>query len=163
MDPIISLNLWYIIAAICNVLILYSILKKILFEKVKSFIDEREKEVEKTISEADSAKSQAEKLKQDYEASIADAKNKASDIIKEATATATKRSDAIIAEAHNETTAIKQKAETSIELERKKVMSKLQSDISDLVTTAASKVIQKEINAEDHKKLIQDFVEIAGE
>ena len=163
MDPIISLNVWYIIVAVCNVLIIYAILRKLLFKKVKDVIDSREKEVSDIYNDADTAKDQALKLKAEYEANISDAKNKAAEIIKEAQTSAIKRTDAILEEAQKETSSLKQKAEQSIELERKKVMSELKGDISNLVTLAASKVIEKELNAADHKKLIENFVENVGE
>ncbi|MFI3227355.1 MAG: F0F1 ATP synthase subunit B [Clostridia bacterium] len=162
-DPIISLNLWYIIVAIANVLILYAILKKLLFKRVKDVIDSRENEVSSLFSEAETAKSQAEALKAEYEQNISQAKDKAAEIIKDATVTATKRSDAIIEQANAETVAIKEKAEQAIELERKKAVNELRSDISELVTLAASKVIEREINADDHARLIADFVEKVGE
>lgn len=162
-DPIISLDIWNIFVAICNVLILYKVLSKLLFAKVKAVIDGRESEIATAFNEAETAKAEALKMKSDYEKNIAKAQDEASDIIKEATTAATKRSDAILADAQAQTAEIKKKAEASIELERKRAVSELRSDISELVTMAASKVIEKEINADDHKELIQSFVEKVGE
>ncbi|MFI3114810.1 MAG: F0F1 ATP synthase subunit B [Clostridia bacterium] len=158
-DAIIGLDIWYLTVAICNVLILYSILKKLLFEKVKNAIDTREREIQTNLKDADKARQEAFQLRAEYEHNIAQSKDKAAEIIMEATTTATRRSDIIMAEAIEESNAMKQKATVAIDLERKKVLSELRSDISDLVTMTASKVIEKELNADDHKKLIQDFVE----
>lgn len=162
-DPIIGLDLWYVFVAICNVLILYSVLKKLLFQKVKEVIDGRENEVASAFKEAEDAKAEAIRLKAEYEASIASAKDKASEIIKEATTSASKRADALVKQAEMEVTSMKRKAEVAVSVERQRVMTELTSDISQLVTLAAAKVIEKEINADDHKQLIQNFVEKVGE
>lgn len=162
-DPIIGLDLWGLFVAACNVFILYSVLKKLLFETVKSVIDARENEVTTLFNEAEKAKTEAYDLKNHYDRSIENAKDKATEILQEATQVATKRSDAILEQASAEAQTLKQKAEASIEQERKKVVSELRSDISDLVIQAASKVIEKEITADDHKQLILNFVENEGE
>ncbi len=159
---VITFDPWQIFVAACNLLIMFVILRKLLFSKVKDFIDARENEVRAMYDDAEKASSEANKLKTEYEANIAAAKDKALEIVNEATVTASKRSDVIIAEANKEAINIKDKAFDAIELEKKKAVLEIKSDISTLVTEAASKVIEKEIDENTHKKLIDDFIGQVG-
>ena len=57
---------------------------------------------------------------------------------------------------------IMEEANRAIELEKKKSMEQAQSEIAGIALLAAQKVIQKNVNAEDNKKLVGDFLQEAG-
>lgn len=162
-QAVIGFTGWELLVAGGNLLVLYAILKKLLFATVKKVIDDRENEVKTLFEQAESAKSDALSLKTEYENNILNSKEKAAEIIKEATVNATKRADDIISDAQVQTADLKRKANDSIELEKKRATQELRADISKLVISAAEKVVQKEINSDDHKKLIDDFVNQVGE
>ena len=44
-EPFISLNIWTSIFTLCNLLIVFLIMKKFLFKPVKKMIDDRQKEI----------------------------------------------------------------------------------------------------------------------
>ena len=64
---------WNLLFTIINLLILYFALKKFLFAPVCKIIDEREAKIKSELENADKAKEEAEKLKTDYEAELANA------------------------------------------------------------------------------------------
>ena len=82
-QPFISLD-WQVVAQLLNTLILFLILKKILFVKVKEFIDARQMEVDKMYADADTAMAEAERLKNIYSESIAGARDEAQRIVTDA-------------------------------------------------------------------------------
>ena len=63
----ISLNVWHIVMAIGNLLILMLILKKFLFKPVQKILKQREEEVAKIYSDADDALAKANEDKNTYE------------------------------------------------------------------------------------------------
>ena len=65
-------------------------------------------------------------------------------------------------ESRTEANRIMQEANRSIELEKKKSMEEAQSEIAGIALLAAQKVIQKNVDADDNKKLIGDFLKEAG-
>ena len=79
-QPFISLD-WQVVAQLLNTLILFLILKKILFVKVKEFIDARQTEVDKMYADADTAMAEAERLKNIYSESVAGARDEAQRIV----------------------------------------------------------------------------------
>lgn len=97
-QPFISLD-WQVVAQLLNTLILFLILKKILFVKVKEFIDARQMEVDKMYADADTAMAEAERLKNVYSESVAGARDEAQRIVTDARRSAQDQADAILAEA----------------------------------------------------------------
>ena len=66
-------------------------------------------------------------------------------------------------EARDEATHLKQKAESDIEQERRKAYSELVGEISGMAVDIAGRMVEREINADDHKELVDEFIKKAGE
>ena len=58
---------------------------------------------------------------------------------------------------------MKQKAESEIEQEKRKAKSELLGEISGLAVDIAGRVFEREINPDDHRKLVEEFIKSAGE
>jgi F-type H+-transporting ATPase subunit b len=54
-------------------------------------------------------------------------------------------------------------AEKDIEREQKKAVNALKDDISTMAMLVASKVLEKDMSVEDHKGIIDDVIEKAGD
>ena len=94
---------------------------------------------------------------------MAQAREEAGEIIKQATLTAQKREKEIIESAHVEVASMTRRAETQIAQERKKAYQEIKNEISDISVAIAGKMVQREIKAEDHEALISQFIENVGE
>ena len=57
----------------------------------------------------------------------------------------------------------KEKAEKDIAQEKRKAVNEIKGEIGGMAVEIAGKVIEREINEEDHTKLINDFIENVGE
>ena len=64
---IISVNLWQILISLANLLIIYLILKKVLFAKVQGVLNPRQHQVTEMYDAADQSRTDAESMKQEYE------------------------------------------------------------------------------------------------
>lgn len=153
---------WEIIVTICNTLITFLIIKKFLFKPVRKMVAAREEEVQAMYSEAARSQTEAESLRAEYTARLAKAKEEAAEITKSATRRATIRSEEILKDASKQAADMVQKAEASIEQERKKAMNEIKDEIGGLSVLIASKVVEKDINEADHKRLIEDFINKVG-
>ncbi|MGE4549697.1 MAG: F0F1 ATP synthase subunit B [Intestinibacillus sp.] len=153
---------WELLVTICNTLITFLIVKKFLFKPVRKMMAQREEEVKTMYSEAQTAQTEAEKLRTEYTHHLAKAKEEAASITKSATHRATVRSEEILKEASQQAADMVKKAEASIEQERKKAMNEIKDEITDLSVMIASKVIEKDINENDHKRMIEDFISKVG-
>ncbi|MCB6364833.1 F0F1 ATP synthase subunit B [Intestinibacillus massiliensis] len=153
---------WELIVTICNTLITFLIIKKFLYKPVRKMLAQREEEVQSMYSEAENAQTEAEKLRAEYTERLAKAKEEAASITKSATHRATVRGEEILKEASQQAADMVKKAETSIEQERKKAMNEIKDEITGLSVMIASKVIEKDINEDDHKRMIEDFISKVG-
>ena len=63
-ESFVGVNVWTMIFAWCNLLIIYLFLKKILFKPMKKMIDSRQKEVDDMYENAATAEKQANEMKE---------------------------------------------------------------------------------------------------
>ena len=94
---------------------------------------------------------------------MAAAKQTSDQIIADASRTAEYRSNEIVAEARQKATDIRKQAEADALLERKKAEDDMKREIADVSTQLTGKLLQREINEEDHKKLIDSFLSDLGD
>ena len=155
---VISVNIWAILASLANLLILTLIVKRFLFKPVKKIVDARRAAIDNEYAQAQEARDQAEESRQNYEAAMAAAKQTSDQIIADATRTAEHRSNEIVAEAREKATDIRRQAEADAILERKKAEDDMKHEIAEVSTQLTGKLLQREINEDDHKKLIDSFL-----
>ena len=72
-------------------------------------------------------------------------------------------SNEIVAEARQKATDIRRQAEADAVLERKKAEDDMKREIVDVSAQLTGKLLQREINEEDHKKLIDSFLSDLGD
>lgn len=159
----ISITPWTIIFQICNLLILVALMKKFLFKRVMAILEARQQEIDGIYGDADKAKIDAEQMKAEYTERMSNARAEADRLVKNAVDTANRRGETIVQEARDEAIHLKQKAEADIELERRKAYSELVGEISGMAVDIAGKMVEREINAEDHRELVEKFIKSAGE
>lgn len=160
--PVVTVT-WELAIQIINTIVLFWILRKILFKPVLSIIDARESAIKSDIATGEQAKSEGLALKAEYEQKLAAVKNEGQEIIKQATLRAEQKSDEIISSAKEEAISLKERANKDIAQEKQKVMNELKNDISSIAILAASKVIEKDIDQAKHEEMINKFIEEVGE
>lgn len=161
-EQFVDIGGWNIFVTLFNTLITFLIVKFFLFKPVRKILAARAEEVQNMYDQAEADLNEAAKMKKDYAESIANAKKEANEITQSATRRATVRSEEILAEANRQVHDMKRKAEQSIEQERKKAMNEIKDEIAGLSVMIASKVVEKDINEADHKRLIEDFIDKVG-
>lgn len=154
---------WTFIAQICNLFLQMFLIKKFLYKPVKDIVAKRKAMADAEIGEATKAKEEAEAVKAEYEQNMEEAKEKANTILASAQKTATLQSEEIIRDANAQAVQIKEKAEKDIAQEKRKAVNEIKDEIGDMAMEIAGKVIEREISAKDHEKLIDEFIEKVGD
>ena len=126
-------------------------------------LDARRAQIDKDYIDADSAKKSAQEKDAELTDRLNNAKAEAEVIVKEAAEIAKARGDKIIEEARATAGGIVRQAEEDAELERKRVNETIKEQIVDVSTALAEKMLEREINANDHKALIDDFINKIGD
>jgi len=156
---VISVNIWQIIASLGNLLLLTWIVKKFLFKPVQKVVASRRAAIDEDYARAKAAREEAEEDRLNYEAAMAAARQTSDQIIAEASRTAEHRSNEIVSEAREKATEIRRQAEADALLERKKVEDDMKREIASVSAQLTGKLLEREINAEDHRALIDSFLQ----
>ncbi len=154
---------WTFIAQILNLFIQMYLIKRFLFKPINAMLDKRKAMADAEIQQARREKNEAMTLKSSYENSLTQAKAEANSILQNAQKDAAARSEAIINDAQSQAAHLKAKAEADILQEKKKAVNDIKNEIGGIAMEIAGKVVEREINEEDHKKLIDEFIENVGE
>lgn len=154
---------WTFIAQILNLFIQMYLVKRFLFKPINAMLEKRKALADAEIQQARREKNEAMTLKSSYENSLTQAKAEANSILQSAQKDAAARSEAIINDAQSQAANLKAKAEADILQEKKKAVNDIKNEIGGIAMEIAGKVVEREINEEDHKKLIDEFIENVGE
>lgn len=160
---IISVNIWQILISLANLTILFLLLKKFLYKPVTKMLEERRAQIDKEYSDAEIASTSAKEKDVELTSRLANAKAEAEGIVKEAADAAQARGDKIVEDAKAAADGIIRQAELDAELERKRVNKTIKEQIVDISTTLAEKMLEREVNADDHKTLIDNFINKIGD
>ena len=154
---------WTFIAQILNLFIQVYLIKRFLFKPINEVLEKRRQLADQEIKEAREAKEAADSLKVQYEEGLAGAKAEAAQIVQSAQKEAQIKADETLKQAQEHAAGIRRKAEADIAQEKKKAINEVKDEIGGLAMDIAGKVVEKEINEADHKKLIDEFIKNVGE
>ena len=160
---IVSLNVWQILISLANLTILYVLLKKFLYKPVKAVIEGRKEAIAKTYADAEEASQQANAARDEYAAKLATANETADEIIHDATVVANKRGEKIVAEAQSKAEEIIRQGELEASMEKKKAFESIRRDITDVSAAMTEELLGREMNEDDHRSMIDEFLKGVGE
>ena len=146
---IISINIWQVVISLANLVILFLILKKFLFEPVKKIKAQRENEIETQYKKAEKARKEADDLKAGWEDKITTADQKADEIISEAVERANERNEIMLYESREKADQIIRKAKADIERDRREARETIKKEIVDVSQVISEQIIGREINMDD--------------
>lgn len=158
-----SIDIGTILFTLCNTVILFLALRHFLFQPVQKILAERQTAVDQSIKDAEDAKARAEAAENEYTEKLAAAKEESAAMLRNATRKAQQRSDEIVAKAKEEAAGIMQQNRDELERERLRAENELRSELSGLAVMVAEKVVEREINPEDHARLIDEFIDSVGD
>lgn len=159
---VISINIWQIVISLCNLVILFLILKKLLFKPVKALLAEREAMANAEYEKAKDARAAAEKDRDEWDEKMKSADEEASKIVKTASENAKILGERIEAEAKDRAEHIVASAKTEADLEYKKASDSIRGEIVDVSSAIVEKVLESEIDKDKHHKLINSFLDKIG-
>ena len=157
-----SIDVGTILFKLINTLLIFLAFKFLLFKKVDEILAKRQQEVASTYSKADDALAAANSDKEKYAEAMANAKAEAAELLSRAEKKAQLEGDLIISEAKTTAAGVRERAAAETEREKVQARAALQGEISELALELAQKIMEKEINQDDHARLIEDFMQEIG-
>ena len=162
-QSLVAVNPVTLIAQICNLFLQMFVVKKFFLNKVLAILDARREAADKEIVDAQNAREEAMNIKATYEENMRQAKAEANALLAHAQKTANARSEEILNQAQAQAAQIKEKAAADIEQEKKKAINDAKDEISGISMAIAEKVVERQLNAADQQKLIDQFINDLGD
>ena len=160
---VISVNFWQILISLFNLLILFLLFKKFLFKPVNNMLAKRQGEIDAKYEAADEAKRIAQEDRLLWDEKIGTVKLESEEIIKKAQNSAKRQSEAIVSKAKEQADSIVRQAENQAQLEIKKAEDGIKKEIVEVSAALTNKLLEREINTDDHRSLIDSFIEKIGD
>lgn len=162
-ESFVGVNFFTLIFAWANLLILYFILRKLLFKPIKNMIDSRQKEIDDMYENAEKNRTEAEEMRADYEQKLQSATEESEEILRSAQRRALLREEEILKEAADQARRTKERAEEQIALEKRQAMNEIKDEVSAIAIQIAEAVVARDVKADEHEKLINGFIDTMGD
>jgi F-type H+-transporting ATPase subunit b len=162
-NPIFRPEPGLIIWTLISFFILLILLKKVAFPPILKGMKKREETIKQQLEEAQKTKKEAEDLLEGYKRQLAEARSEAQKIINEGKSLGENMRKEIVQKAQAESNQIVKRAQEEIELQKQKAILELQEKIADLSIMAATKIINKSLNTEDNRRLVEEYVSKVGD
>ena len=146
-----------ILIHLINIVVLFVLLRIILWKPVIKFLSARASRVKAELDDADSAKSSAFALKAQYEMGIGSLENEGKQIIRSSQIKAEEEAQAIIKEARSQADGLLSDTREKIEIEKAQAVSSAGREIAQLATELAARVLRREVSSVDTRSAVDDF------
>jgi len=154
-----NLNMWTIFFTLFNAMVLYIILRRLLFLPVMNFIDQRKSTIMNEIAIADNLKSEAHALRDEYNNRLADIDGEKKVIIDEAR----KMSGYIHEKSKKEAEKEKERILKSAETERKHLYEKAREDLKKetaiISIDIAEEILKKKIDSSANRQILDSIID----
>ena len=145
------------------VFVLFLFLSYMLFKPTRELLRKRQERIQTDLDSAKNDKEEALSLKNEYEAKMAGAQKDADAVLSEARQKAVKNEEQIIAKAKDEAANIIRQAQNEAELEKQKAADEIKTQIIDVASLMAGKVVAAGIDTNIQDSLIEETLKEVGE
>lgn len=152
----------YIGLHILNAVILFFVLKFLLYKPILKFMKKREKSFEDKTDMLDTREKELIQQKEQYDTMMSDAQTQAASIITKSNEMARDHAKELIDEAKEQSREMVLRARKEIAIEKEQTQLEMKSEIVDMAVQIAEKVLKREVSREDNQKIINEFFERVG-
>jgi len=143
--------------------VVFFVLNKFAFPALRKNVEARDKQIQGDLEQAENAKQEAQRQLDEYKRQLADARGEASRIIEDARQSAEQVRRDLIAKAEQDAEQITARAQEQIQAERSRALTELQGTVSELSVELAEKIVNRSIDANAHRDLVDSYIkELAG-
>jgi len=146
-----------IVIHIINIIVLFVILRLLLYKPIHKFMVARALRVSSQLEEAASRQAEAMKTKEQYDSLMAGSEKEADEKLTEIIRKAHADAEIIIEKANEKANAAVDEARNQAELEKKNILNGMRGDITDLSLDIAGKILSREVNESDNRRIIDSF------
>ena len=152
-----------VLISIINVLVLFTLLRLILWKPVNTYLAARAERVRQEFEKADKANQDAQALIGEYTKNLDEVEERGREMIRESRIKATEEADEILKEAQDKAGDMVREARKRIDEEREHAVVDARVEIAQLATDMAARILKREVSLRDSASAVDDFFQEAGQ
>ena len=146
-----------ILINIVNIIVLFLLLRLILWKPVNKFLSARAARVKGELENAEKTLLEAEALKKEYTDDLEGIEARARNVMRESRAKASEEADGILGDAREKTRVMIIEARERIAEEKERAIENAHREVAQLATDMASRILKREVAPEDSVGAVEDF------
>lgn len=154
-----GINLPTLLTQVVTFIILLVILRFVAYKPIMRMLDERSKRVKESLEQAESVKEQSARAEGELKKQLEEASREGQERIARAVKAGEEVKQKAQEEAKKEAETLLNRARAEIQSERDEAISEVRREFADLTVLAAGKVIEKSLDKEEHRELIDKVLE----
>jgi len=147
-----------LILQIVGFAILYLALRRFLFGPLLGVMQEREKAIAEALDAGERARQELAHIDQERAKALTGAREEGRELVRQSVREAEEARSRILAEARQESQAVRQRAHQAIALERETAALALRQQVVDLALLAASRAVLGRLDPESQRQAVDDFI-----
>lgn len=156
---LLGINLPILLAQIINFGILFGLLYLLAYKPIMRMFDERSRKIKESMEQTEYIKEQVAHAEEEVEKRIEAASKDGQEVVARAVRTSEEVRQKAQQEARQEAESLIIRARTEIQRERDVAIDELRKEFADLTILAAGKVIDRSLDKEAHRRLIDKVLE----
>ncbi|MBM4007597.1 MAG: F0F1 ATP synthase subunit B [Planctomycetes bacterium] len=144
------------ITAVVVFLVAFTVLATVVWPKITKGLDERNEKILSEIRAAEAAQAKAKAAQAEFEKRLEEARAEADRTVRAARAEAERQAEELRARAAKELEDMKNRATQELEGAKRAALSEIHAMAAGLATTVAGKILKREIQAGDQRRLVEE-------
>jgi F-type H+-transporting ATPase subunit b len=154
-----GINWPVLITQIVTFVILLVLLRVVAYKPVMKMLDERSRRVKESLERAEAVQGETARTEEELKRRLEEASREGQERIARAVKAGEEVKQRAQEEARREAEALVQRARTEIQRERDEAVGEVRREFADLTVLAAGKVIERTLDKEAHRELIEKVLE----
>ena len=153
---------FWVLVSIVNFLVILYLLRRYLWGPILTVLANRAEKIREGLAMAEEARAERERLKEEVARRLTEASREAEAIAERMTQAAEAAAADIRSQAKAEADRIRERGREDAKQLHDQALTQLRSELAGMVVLAASRVLGREVNTEQHRDLIERALDEAG-
>lgn len=153
---------YWVLVSIVQFLLLFYLLRRFLWGPILKTLNDRAARIREGLAAADAARAERQRMTQEVERLLNDARRQAADLAEKTTQAAEASAADIRAQAKVEADRIRERGRADAAQLHDQALGQLRSEVASMVVLATSRLLGREIDPNEHRALIERSLAEAG-
>ncbi|MBE6119960.1 MAG: F0F1 ATP synthase subunit B [Erysipelotrichaceae bacterium] len=161
-DNYLRISLTDVVLVCISTFLIVLIAKKFFWDKLLAYIQKRQDMIQDNIDSSVKIKEEAQSIKERYDEKMKNAGKEAHAILESARASAAQEKQQILNQTQDEVVRLKKQTQEDIERDKRNAQKDMKEAIGSVALEISKKLLKKEVDEQEQKKYIDDFIDEAG-